>query len=65
MYSATSTASTSNGVQITATVQGTSIRGTVDLTVGGQTVFLSLGTGSVISENNAKTQFSVPFVCRR
>lgn len=62
VYSATSTASTSNGVQITATVQGTAIQGTVDLTVGGQTVFLSLGTGTVISENAQKTQFSVPFV---
>lgn len=61
VYTATSTASTSNGVQITATVQGVPAA-TVDLTVGGQTVFLSLGTGSVISENAAKTQFSVPFV---
>ncbi|MGA2562939.1 MAG: hypothetical protein ABSF96_05200 [Steroidobacteraceae bacterium] len=62
VYTATSTASASNGVSVTATVQGTAIQDTVTLTVGGQTVFLSLGTGSTISENSAKTQFSVPFV---
>jgi hypothetical protein len=62
VYTATSTASSSNGVSVTATVQSTAIQDTVTLTVGGQTVFLSLGTGSTISENAAKTQFSVPFV---
>jgi Bacterial Ig-like domain (group 1) len=64
VYTATSTASTSNGVQVTATVQGSSpsIQDTVNLTVGGQTVFLSLGTGATITENTAKTQFTVPFV---
>jgi len=30
--------------------------------VGGQTVFLSLGTGAFISENAAKTQFIMPWV---
>ena len=62
VYTATSTASTSNGVQITATVQGTAIQHTVTLTVGGQTVFLSLGTGAVIGENTPKTQFILPYV---
>jgi hypothetical protein len=63
VYTATSTASASNGVSVTATVASNSaIQDTVTLTVGGQTVFLSLGTGSTISENTAKTQFSVPFV---
>jgi hypothetical protein len=38
-----------------------SINGTVDLTVGGQTAFLSLGTGAKISENNNQTQFIMPF----
>jgi hypothetical protein len=63
VYTASSTQSASNGVQISATVQGTSVpAATVDLTVGGQTVFLSLGTGSTIGENAAKTQFQLPYV---
>jgi hypothetical protein len=68
VYSATSAASSHNGVTITATVQGAdcttqpALCTQVSLTVGGQTVFLSLGTGSVVSENANKTQFSVPFV---
>ncbi|MGH8210609.1 MAG: beta strand repeat-containing protein [Steroidobacteraceae bacterium] len=62
VYTATTTASTSNGVQVTATVQGTSIQDTASLTVGGQTVFLSLGTGNVVSANSTDTQFSVPYV---
>ncbi len=63
VYTATSTASASNGVTVTATIASNSaIQDTVTLTVGGQTVFLSLGTGSTISENANKTQFSVPFV---
>ena len=63
VYTATSTASSSNGVLVQATVDGhPSITSTVDLTVGGQTVILSLGTGSIVNENQAETQFSVPFV---
>ena len=63
VYTASSTASGSNGVQITASVQNATpaISGNVDLTVGGQTVFLSLGTGSHISENDNMTQFIMPF----
>jgi hypothetical protein len=63
VYTATGTASASNGVTVTATIASNpAIQDTVTLTVGGQTVFLSLGTGSTITENAAKTQFSVPFV---
>jgi len=62
VYSATSTASSTNGVSITATVQGTSIESSVTLTVGGQTVFLSLGTGNTINQNAQGTQFILPFV---
>jgi hypothetical protein len=62
VYTATSTASTSNGVMVTATVQGTNIQYSTTLTVGGQTVFLSLGTGAIIGENAAKTQFILPYV---
>jgi hypothetical protein len=62
VYTATGTASGSNGVSVTATVQGTAIQDTVTLTVGGQTVFLSLGTGNTLNENANKTQFILPFV---
>jgi hypothetical protein len=63
VYTASSTQSAANGVQITATVQGTTVpAATVTLTVGGQTVFLSLGTGNQIGENAAKTQFQLPYV---
>jgi hypothetical protein len=61
VYTASNTASAANGVQITASVQNTTISGSVTLTVGGQTVFLSLGTGATISENNNKTQFIMPW----
>jgi hypothetical protein len=62
VYQATSTPSSSKGVTITATVQGTAVTGSSALTVGGQTVFLSLGTGSIVSENQQKTQFILPYV---
>jgi len=67
VYTATTTASTSNGVSISATVlpvlgSAQVPPATVTLTVGGQTVFLSLGTGDVISENATFTQFIVPYV---
>lgn len=60
VYTATTTSSSANGVIITATVQGTTIQGTVTLTVGGQTLFLFLGTGNLISAPNS-TQFSMPW----
>jgi hypothetical protein len=61
VYTASQTPSTTNGVTVQATVQGTAISSTAVFTVGGQTVFLSLGTGNTISENAAKTQFIVPY----
>jgi Bacterial Ig-like domain (group 1) len=61
VYTASATPSATNGVTVQATVQGTAIAQTAKLTVGGQTVFLSLGTGSVINENSIKTQFLVPY----
>ncbi|MGH8142378.1 MAG: beta strand repeat-containing protein [Steroidobacteraceae bacterium] len=61
VYTASTTASAANGVQIAATVLGTSVTNTVYLTVGGQTLFLSLGTGNTISENTSKTQFILPY----
>jgi hypothetical protein len=62
VYTASQTPSSSNGVTVQASVQGSAIPPAVTtFTVGGQTVFLSLGTGQVISENAAKTQFIVPY----
>jgi hypothetical protein len=48
VYTASTTTSANNGVIISATVQGTAVTGTTSLTVAGQTVFLSLGTGNTI-----------------
>jgi Invasin, domain 3/Bacterial Ig-like domain (group 1) len=62
VYTASSTPSQSNGVTIQATVQGTAITASTTLTVGGQTVFISLGTGNQIAENGNKTQFQMPWV---
>ena len=62
VYTASGTPSTSNGVIISATVQGTAITAQTTLTVGGQTVFISLGTGNNIGENSNKTQFQMPWV---
>jgi hypothetical protein len=62
VYKAASTPSASNGVTIAATVQGTAVTNSTNLTVGGQTVFLSLGTGVTISENSNFTQFIMPWV---
>jgi Bacterial Ig-like domain (group 1) len=64
VYTASGTASAKDGVTITGTVPAFPAvpAGQVSLTVGGQTVFLSLGTGAFISENAAKTQFIMPWV---
>jgi hypothetical protein len=68
-YMASTTPSATNGVQITASMATQPAlpappvpSQTVDLTVGGQALFLSLGTGSIIGENAAKTQFQLPYV---
>lgn len=51
-----------DGVVIRATVQGTSVAGTTSLTVSGQALFISIGSGNVISNLNVTTyqkEFSV------
>jgi hypothetical protein len=48
VYTAGNTSSGANGVTVSATVATTSISGSAKLTVGGQAVFLSLGTGNTI-----------------
>lgn len=50
VYTASSTPSSSNGVVVQATVQGTAVSTTATLTVGGLAVGLSLGTGNQITE---------------
>jgi len=59
-YTASTTSSAPNGVVVTAVVVGTNISSTTPLTVGGQTVFLSLGTGNTISAYSS-TQYEMPF----
>jgi len=59
-YKASSTTSATNGVAVTGTVQGTSITGSTTLTVAGETVFLSLGTGNTIAKFS-DTQYELPY----
>lgn len=60
VYSATSTTSGTGGVVIGASIPGTAVTGSTSLTVAGQTVFLSLGTGNTISALDS-TQYEMPF----
>ena len=60
-YTAGQSTSGANGVQVRATVRGTAVTGQVLLTVGGQTVYLSLGTGNTIDAPNAAT-YSITYV---
>lgn len=60
VYTASSTTSTLNGVQIQATVAGTGVTGSTTLTVAGETVFLSLGTGNTITAYSS-TQYELPY----
>lgn len=60
VYTASTTASATNGVVVTGTVQGTAITGHTTLTVGGQTLFLALGTGNTITPLNS-TQYEMPY----
>lgn len=63
VYTANSTSSSSFGVTVTASVTGTSVTpASVTLTVGGQAVFLSLGTGNKLQEDANKTKFIQNFV---
>jgi hypothetical protein len=47
-------------VGVTATVQGTSVKDTANLTVAGKTVFLSFGTGNTVDILN-EAQYGMPF----
>jgi hypothetical protein len=61
-YTAGPISSATNGVNIAVQVLGTSITNSTQLTVGGQTVFLSLGTGNSIEVGpNPLTQYELPY----
>jgi hypothetical protein len=64
IYTATTTSSTTNGVVVSASIPAapTVPTATADLTVGGQTVNLSLGTGNTITPDSTNTQFQMPFI---
>lgn len=60
-YTAGSGTSSTNGVQVTATVQGAAVPADVaSITVGRREVFISLGTGNEISEPNT-AQYSIEY----
>ena len=48
-------ATAANGVVISATIQGTVISGTTSLTVSGQALFISIGSGNVITNLDVTT----------
>ena len=64
VYTASSTSSATNGVKITASIPAVPAvpAAIVTLTVGGQTVYLSLGTGNTITPDATNTQFIMPFI---
>jgi hypothetical protein len=61
VYTAGNTSSGANGVTVTATVNGTSVAGTTMLTVGGEAVFLSLGTGNTIDVSQGVAIYQVTY----
>lgn len=60
-YTAGNTSSGANGVTVVATVNGTAISGSTSLTVGGQTVFLSLGTGNTIDVTKGPAVYQITY----
>jgi hypothetical protein len=65
VYTAGNSSSGANGVKITATVQNlagtTTYTGSTLLTVGGQTVFLSLGTGNTIDTGQGPAIYQITY----
>lgn len=66
VYTAGVTGSATNGVKISASVPGASgpVSNTTNLTVAGQAVFLSLGTGNLVSESTDHTEITSPWIVR-
>lgn len=60
-YTASTNSSATDGVVVTATVAGTTVSDSADITVGGQAVRLMLGTGNSIAETG-DTIYSLPYV---
>jgi hypothetical protein len=61
VYTAGNTSSGANGVTVKATVHLTAITSTTNLTVGGQTVFLSLGTGNTIDTSKGPAVYQIVY----
>jgi Bacterial Ig-like domain (group 1) len=61
VYTAGNSSSGANGVVIAATVQGTAYTATTHVTVGGQTVFLSMGTGNTIDTGQGPAVYQVVY----
>lgn len=59
VYTASSTASASNGVSVTATVHNTAIAKTATLTVSGAALHVIIGTGNKLVENGNKTAYTI------
>ncbi len=55
VYTAGATTSAAGGVVVTAYIPNTLVRNAAALTVGGQTVFLSLGTGNTVASPDVAT----------
>jgi len=59
VYTASTTASASNGVSVTATVHNTAITKTAALTVSGAALHVIIGTGNKLVENLNKTAYTI------
>jgi Big-like domain-containing protein len=59
VYTASRTASASNGVSVTATVHNTAITKTAMLTVSGAALHVIIGTGNKLVENVTKTAYTM------
>ena len=64
-YKAGPATSAADGVHITATVQGSAVADTIDLTVAQAQLFISIGTGNNLENLTGTaglTQYSIPYV---
>ncbi len=61
VYTAGNSSSGANGVTVSATVAGTGITDSATLTVGGQAVFLSLGTGNTIDVSQGPAIYQITY----
>ena len=61
VYTSSSASSQPNGVKVDATVVGFPVSQSVTLTVAGQALFITLGTGNTIEEPPGSTTFELPY----